>query len=340
VLPHLPLLWRLKLPVPERFAPAADMNATLLAWLDREDRRPFFAFVNYMDAHIPYTPPDSFATKFHSPPPRPPSPDGQRRAPRQRLSPADVHTRLDRYESAITYLDSELGRLFAALDRRGLLANTLVVVTSDHGEEFAEHGLIEHGNSLYHASLHVPLVLHFPGRVPGGVRVIQPVSLRNVAATVLDLVGDTDPGGLPGRSLARTWRGGDDSNAPDTILASVSRALNQPEWYPASGGPMNSIAVDGWRLIRNEGDGREELYDFVTDSLERYDEAATEHGRELRRSLATALDRMLTAPSMERDAAAAGRGISSRRSAPPSGSGCGAAPSRSATSPGSPAAVP
>src|SRR4029434_1742071 len=104
------------------------------------------------------------------------------------------------------------------------------------------------------------------------------------------------------RSLARTWRGGEHSNAPDTILASVDQTRNQPEWYPASRGPMHSIAVDGWRFIRNGGDGREELYDFVTDSLERYDQAATEHGRELRRSLAAALDRMLTAPSVERDA--------------------------------------
>src|SRR4029434_6029700 len=106
------------------------------------------------------------------------------------LPPLDVSIKRDRYERAIAYLDSELGRLFAALERRGLLANTLVVVTSDHGDEFAEHGLVDHGNTLYRASLHVPLVLHFPGRVPGGRRVMQPVSLRNLAATVLDLVGD------------------------------------------------------------------------------------------------------------------------------------------------------
>jgi arylsulfatase A-like enzyme len=285
---RLPRAWRVRLPRERGLRAAADMNAALLAWLDHQDRRPFFAFVNYMDGHTPFTAPASFLESFGgSPPPRPPTEERDRP-----LTPVDARARLDRYEGAIRYLDWELGRLFSALERRGLLANTLVVVTADHGEEFAEHKLVGHGHSLYRASLHVPLVLHLSGRVPTGLRVPQPVSLRNVAATVMDLVGDTSQSGIAGHSLARTWRGGPDSARPDTILASTDRVRNQPDWFPASCGDMHSIALNGWRLIRNEGNGREELYDFVTDSLERYDAAATEHGRELRRSLASALGRM------------------------------------------------
>ena len=207
VLPRLPLLWRLRPPRGRKLASAADMNAGLLAWLDQNDRRPFFAFVNYMDAHTPYTPPDSFAFKFLTSQRLRRSPHTDSDVQMVPLSPAEAQGRLDVYEGAIAYLDSELGRLFSALERRGLLANTLIVVASDHGDEFAEHGLIDHGNSLYRASLHVPLILHFPGRVPAGRRVAPPVSLRNVAATVLDLLGDPEPRALPGRSLTRTWRG-------------------------------------------------------------------------------------------------------------------------------------
>jgi arylsulfatase A-like enzyme len=294
----LPLLWRIQLPRGRKLASAAEMNTALVAWLDQTTRRPFFAFVNYMDAHTPYAPPDSFAQKFRS--------THRRHRPRQAdgavqmipLSPAEVQGRLDAYEGAIAYLDSELGRLFNALQSRGLLANTLIVVISDHGDEFAEHGLIDHGNSLYRASLHVPLILHFPGKVPAGYRVAHPVSLRNVAATVLDLLGDPEPRALPGRSLSRSWR--DDSVAPDTILASVDRALRQPEWLPASRGDMYSIAFDGWRLIRNEGDGREELYDFRNDSLELVNQATTGRGRAARTRLGDALSHFLVTATSER----------------------------------------
>ena len=288
-----PLLWRVQLPLPRRLPSADHMNAALLAWLDRTDHRPFFAFVNYMDAHHPFTPPDSFAGMSRLLRPRRPIPDAWRNEPRQPLTPADARVRLDRYEGSIAYLDSELCSLVVQLEQRGLLANTLVVITADHGHEFAEHGaIVDHGNSLYRPSLHVPLVLHYPGRVPTGLRVKQAVSLRNVAATVLDLI-EQDPGALPGRSLARTWRSGSDSDEPDTILASLDRVTNQKPWYPASRGDMHSIAVDGWRLIRNEGDGRQELYDFVADSLERFDQAGTERGNKVRERLNATLDRML-----------------------------------------------
>jgi arylsulfatase A-like enzyme len=106
--------------------------------------------------------------------------------------------------------------------------------------------------------------------------VAAPVSLRNLAATVLELV-DADRSALPGRSLARFWRG--DDVTPDTIVTSVRQVQNQPAWYPASQGDLNSIAFDGWRYIRNEGTGTEELYDFETDLLEHRNVAASPEGQ-------------------------------------------------------------
>lgn len=187
----------------------------------------------------------------------------------------DVQPKLDVYDASIAYLDSQLGVLFRELKRRGLLDRTLVVVAGDHGEEFAEHGFVSHGYTLYRPSVHVPLVLRLPGSIPEGQRVASPVSLRNLAATVLGIIAPSVRP-LPGRSLARFWTGED--TMPDTIVTSVGRTENLPRWYPVSRGDLNSIAFDGVRYIRNEGDGTEELYDFEHDVLERWNLLAADSG--------------------------------------------------------------
>jgi arylsulfatase A-like enzyme len=182
----------------------------------------------------------------------------------------------DEYDGAIAYLDSQVGWLLRELERRGQLENTLVIITSDHGEEFAEHGLIDHGNSLYRLSLWVPLVVWFPGQVPAGQRVAAPVSLRNLAATIMDLAGaDTAP--LPGQSLARFWTA--NAPAPDTIVASVRQTDNLPAWFPVSQHDLFSVAFDGWRYIRTEEDSTEELYDFEHDLLERWNLIGSDSGQ-------------------------------------------------------------
>jgi len=256
-LSHVPLLWRLRLPKSDQHRSAEDIAGAFLAWVDRDRPRPFFAFLNFMDAHMPYTAPDSFRYRFRSTMVRPPSPHAWAESPPVRLTPADLRPKLDMYDGSIAYLDSQLGRLFAELERRGLLDNTVVIVTADHGDEFAEHGAVDHGTTLYRFALQVPLVIRFPRRVPAGHRVAQPVTLRNLAATVLDLAG---PGAvpLPGRSLARFWLPAANT-PPDTIAASVHHAT----------GNLASIAFQDWRYIRNDETRTEELY-HLSDPLERW----------------------------------------------------------------------
>lgn len=275
---HVPLLRHIRLPRPEEHRSAAVISGTFLNWLDRTRPAPFFACLNFMDAHRPYTVPDSFKTRFRRPLLRPIAPEAWTGTPQLRLTPADVRPKRDAYDGSIAYLDAELGRLFRELQHRGLLENTLVVVTADHGEEFAEHGLVEHGNSVYRHSIHVPLLISFPGHVPLGRRVGTPASLRNLGATILDLIA---PQGnrLPGRSLTRLWSTVEPR--PDTIAASVTQSEKLPDWYPASRGDLNSISFDGWRYIRNEGDGFEELYDFDHDLLERWNLVDSDTGRRL-----------------------------------------------------------
>ncbi|MEO8623341.1 MAG: sulfatase-like hydrolase/transferase, partial [bacterium] len=141
----------------------------------------------------------------------------------------------------------------------GLLRNTIVVITADHGEEFGEHGLLSHGSSLYMPALHVPLVIVAPGRVPAGQRVKQLVSMQNLAATLLDFTGGKP---LPGRSLRSAWQPGVTSSTP--VFAEVRYAPRLPGWFPASKGDMSTVIVPEHQLIR-EGANAEELFDLALD---------------------------------------------------------------------------
>jgi len=266
-LSRVPFLWRLEWPHPNRYRSAEQVSESFLAWLGQARPRPFFAFLNFMDAHTPYTSPDSFRFRFRSTMQRPVSQWAWMDDPPVQLTPADVRPKQDMYDGSIAYLDFELGHLLRELDHRGALANTLVIIAADHGEEFAEHGFVDHGHTLYRPSVQVPLLVWFPGRVPEGRRVTEPVTLRNVAATVLDLA-QIRPASLPGRSLARFWSPGGDTTA-DPIVTSVGR----PD------GTITSITRGGWRYIHNAGTGQEELYDFEHDLLERWNLSDTDSGR-------------------------------------------------------------
>ncbi|HXE57980.1 MAG TPA: sulfatase [Gemmatimonadales bacterium] len=223
---------------------AADVTGPFLRWVDRAPR-PFFVFLNYFDAHKPYRPSPETLRRFDA------------------GSPQE-----DKYDALLAELDRELDRLLRELEHRGLLRHTLVVLTSDHGELFGEHGLSGHGNALYAPLLHVPLVIWYEGRVPAGVRVAGGVSLRDLGRTILDLAG-VEAGRFPGRSLAPTW-GGDRSPAvapTSPRFAAVSRGIRTEPHEPVTRGDMRSLAAGRLHYILN-GDGTEELYDLVTDPAE------------------------------------------------------------------------
>src|SRR5262249_54915570 len=123
---------------------------------------------------------------------------------RSSVSVRDVIMARDRYDECIAFLDEQLGRLLGELRRQGLPDNTLVIITSDHGEAWGEHGLFSHRNSVYLDEVGVPLVILSPGAPPGRV-VTAPVTLRDLTATVVDLLGLSAGSPFPGRSLAAHW---------------------------------------------------------------------------------------------------------------------------------------
>ena len=255
---------------------AVDITNQFLAWLPRADGRPFFAFLNYFDAHETYLPPAPFATRFGPDLPRGNHLLSQdlRRSLRDdwHLRPRqEIETEIDMYDGAIAFLDHQLDRLFTTLAGRGILDNTLVIVTSDHGELFGEHGLFLHGQALYMPLIHVPLVLRYPARVPADRRIADPVSLGDLPATVMDIVGVPSRTPFPGRSLSSWWSGPPvrQPNAP--ILSGVrGEDWGGKDWYPIAKGDMYSLVDRSHHYIRN-GDDREELYLLDTDPQEHHD---------------------------------------------------------------------
>jgi arylsulfatase A-like enzyme len=204
------------------------------------------------------------------------------------LSRAEIQDLNNAYDASIAYADYHVGRLLAQLQSRGILENTLVIIAGDHGEQFGEHSLMYHGNSLYLPALHVPLIVSLPSRVPSGVVVSETVSLRDLPATVFDLLRLQPQADFPGSSLSRYWSPGSTNDAGNEfIFSEMDRVDAFPEHYPARRGDLRSVIWDGKHFIQN-GDGEQEIYDLRLDPLESQDLSSTDAGR-------TALDRLRVA---------------------------------------------
>jgi len=250
---------------------AAQIRRDMLAWVEGQKGRPFFAFLNLYDAHDPYIPPAGFDRHFGV---RPRSAADMKIMERwfiqdkKKLTPGEIQSVLDAYDDGIAYLDEQLGKLIDDLDWLGLLASTLVIVTADHGEHLGEHELYGHASSLYDAEIHVPLLIILPEQAHAGKVVTTQVSLRDLAATVADVTG---LGGstFPGRSLARHWAA-QVPPQPDPSLSEVdvpvATAPNQGR-SPVFRGPMKAVAAGKHVYVRN-GDGQEELFDVGADPMQ------------------------------------------------------------------------
>jgi arylsulfatase A-like enzyme len=218
-----------------------------LDWVGTGTSTPFFAFLNLYDAHAPYPASAAWVRRFSS---------GDRGR--------------DRYEASIAAQDSVFGAMLDSLERRGLLSNTIVIVTADHGELLGEHDLHGHGNSLYVDELRVPLVIWGPG-IPVGRRIAEPVSLRDLAATIARLAG-ADPSRFPGTDLSSLWGASAVAVRPSPAFAEIEPPPNVDEDAPLAEGPMRSLIWGTWHAIER-GDGELEIYNMATDPAERHNRA-------------------------------------------------------------------
>lgn len=212
-----------------------------LAWLRQSDSRPFFAWVHLYDAHAPYAPP----------PPYPQTYDGE-----------------------VAYVDAQVSRLLAVVDR----ASTIVVVAGDHGESLGEHGELTHGLLLYEPTLHVPMIMAAPSLTP---RVIHTaISTIDLAPTTASLAGVPFPKPVDGRDLAADLRAGREPQ-PAPIYAETE--------YPATFGwsELASMRLAVTKLISSP---HPELYDLHRDPGETANVLTSE--RRAYRDLTTRLDRL------------------------------------------------
>ncbi len=192
-------------PLALRAPDATELNAEVFARLPPAADGPLFLYVHYMDPHAGYLPPERFRGAFAR---------GDADASggvssdevvalaarAARLSPVERRHLVDLYDAEIAAVDDAIGRLLGELARRGYADDSVVVLVSDHGEEFADHGGWFHGLTLHAESLAVPLVMH-GSRVPGGLRREEPVDLLDVPTTLLSLAGVRPAPGMRGRDL-------------------------------------------------------------------------------------------------------------------------------------------
>ena len=171
--------------------------------IGQEPRRPFFAFLNLLDAHAPYLLPPRAPHRFAK---DIPTADEYRAVyelwqdiDKSRLPRPWITLARDSYDDCLGYIDEQLGLLFDELQRRGVLDQTLIIVTSDHGEGLGEHDLFDHGESLYRTEVRVPLIIVPPSGRDRPAVVGETVSLRDLPATIVDLVGSEKRVTLPRR---------------------------------------------------------------------------------------------------------------------------------------------
>lgn len=223
---------------------APRINQQFLEWHQGMRGRPWFAFLNYYDVHDPYVPPRDDERRFLAEGQQPVYDIGD-------VEPTDaaaIASARALYDAALFSLDRAIGELLHELRRRGDLERTVVVITSDHGEEWGEQGVLMHGNSVYIASLHVPLMIVLPGASPSERRVTHSVGTQRLAATLLALAG-LPTANVIGEPLITEWENAGEQSEPAAIVSWVEQAIRQRKSYPASRSALYSVVDDSGQVI-------------------------------------------------------------------------------------------
>jgi arylsulfatase A-like enzyme len=207
---------------------AGRTNKIVFQWLDRlaGRRKPFFLFINYMEAHAPYPEtPEAYSFFLNA------------KAARKKYDRVDwdifncelqrqgqakgwaKYVAINRYDGSIFYLDGKIGQLYAHLSKDGLAENSIIVVLSDHGESFGEHNFWGHGMDLYESELRVPLIIRYPQET-AGARLTKPFSLKDLPGLLLNLVQ-----GKPVKELL------DQPGTPVDIFAEAAKPLYYMERF-------------------------------------------------------------------------------------------------------------
>ena len=241
--------------IDRRWAPG--VNESALQWIDQDTEKPFFAFINYYDIHAPYISPERARFSEFENPGGLVNTDWTTADIYSPKTDEQIQGEIDAYDGGIYYNDQQIQILLDELDERGVLEDTIVIITSDHGELFGEHGLWEHHNSLYKPVIHVPLIVWFPETVPQGIRIPTAVSNVSVPVTLLNMLGYKDQTEFPGPSLTELWMDPDSvAQWPDPIAEMAESTWVNPNHLSIKGDMTTVISTD-WQYIEHEFNGVE-----------------------------------------------------------------------------------
>ncbi len=233
-----------------------DLTDLAEEWIERHGDRDFFLWLHYLDPHLPYAPPERFLDDagvwglehFQSV-----------RVGTKKVSREERKQVRELYQAEVRYVDEQVGRLIAFLKEKNLFEDSLVVLTSDHGEEFWDHGGLEHGHATWNEILHVPLIVKMPDGASIGAHE-GAVPTIGIMPTILDLSGVSyDASTLSVSPLTPLLRGDVDSYEAAPLYASSTLYFED----------LETILFDGMKYTRSQFTGKETLYDLSEDPEER-----------------------------------------------------------------------
>ncbi len=226
---------------PERLEtgePLADRGVQWIRWkAESSDDAPWLLWLHFFDPHWEYVPHEGITERFGT-------------------------ERVDLYDGEVAFTDLQVGRVLDALEEGGLADDTIVVLFSDHGEEFEDHGMTLHGHTLFGELVRVPLIVRAPGFTPR--RVAGNVGLVDLLPTLIELVGLAPPPTAGGRSLVPAMRG---ATLPErATLLELHRATR----------PLSGLVEGPWKLIRATNPPEETLFHLGDDPGETADRRASD----------------------------------------------------------------
>ncbi len=305
---EFPVVQRRRTDAVDRGTDSAAVNKVVFPWLEAHRDEPFLLYAHATDPHAPYRPPAGFEEKFANP-------AETAEFNRQYASLRDkgqygggtvvsregcrksgvdpdkfIRRAMDRYDGEILHDDASLELLAGKLKQLGILDNTLIIVVSDHGEEFWDHGWTAHGHSLYQELTHSVFLMWNPKLLPGARRIAEPVQLVDVMPTILDLLNLKAPNIVQGQSLVPLARGLPFRRRTPVVTSRFAHPNAKPNGFVPEN-RINTFALiePGWKLIYREkgkdvGLNRVELYDRRTDRAETNNVAAA-HPQDVERMM-------------------------------------------------------
>jgi len=259
---------------------AGELNQAAMNWLDTiwtptlSGTQPLFLYLYYYDPHTWYDPPPPYNTQYD------PGYTGTLTtavyADSESVvngslipSPRDVEHLQALYDGEIAYWDNQLGTMLNFLDAHQILSNTLIIVTSDHGEMFGEHGKWTHRNSVYEEALRVPLLIRYTGVISAGTVVTVPVQTTDITPAILDWLGLAIPANLDGQSLKPLTQGSVPTQ-PRSIFSEMD-AITNPAWpafWLAPRYESRAVRQGDWKYIHTLGlNGSDALYNLQPASV-------------------------------------------------------------------------